>query len=696
MRYAMHILASLLLISALAAGQAVVPFETVAVSGRDLPRHAGDYGSPALAWQRTAGVTAAAGIWPHPVRPDVAVLATESALLRTDDAGQSWQALSAAVPLGRVTHVAWPLDSDQTLYAATAARGLWRSDDGGKTFARIGSTETGLADDAVAGVALDPSDLTGRTLLAWHGDAAAGISRSVDGGQSWHVISEGYHVHKLLPGRLGSPAVHMAGAAADNPYVQGLYYSQAPGRYWNELAHDVLVTDAAMDLTGEVAWFSSPDAGAYRISHNGGLVEAVSPAGAASLDSLTLTWGPTADAVRVLAYDARRLGLVSWSDEPTEATAQAAGLPTGPFIREGARLRANANGTVLWLLANGELYRGTVAAAGPLAVRHARVEPAEFALAQASYADAGSEIHRRLPALSGTARLAPHAPALLAAFDRRDRAWQPVELTVRAEVAGSPAVVTVDLSRLGLSARTPLLDDGQHDDGAAGDGLWATRFTVDPRRIESINGDWRGPWPGAVGLTVSAMDAEGRLAGQVAVLALRDRPGAVIFWNEEEGDRRVRDAVGAVGSAIEEEGGFQSRRCLRIDAPTTGWALPFGNAWRSVNVTGWHAMSFRLRADRPDAPPLRVHLRDNPAYVPPTTTAGLDLAAVGLTTLPAEYRRVVVPLAELLAGAPDFQTARLGWVVFSGPGGEPARYWIDDIRLYPDAESLARDLAGEP
>jgi hypothetical protein len=56
-----------------------------------------------------------------------------------------------------------------------------------------------------------------------------------------------------------------------------------------------------------------------------------------------------------------------------------------------------------------------------------------------------------------------------------------------------------------------------------------------------------------------------------------------------------------------------------------------------------------------------------------------------------EWRRVVVPLAPLLARAPEFQSRLLSTIVFRGRSGEPRTDWLGDPCFFPTAESLEDD-----
>jgi photosystem II stability/assembly factor-like uncharacterized protein len=114
----------------------------------------------------------------NPQNPAIVYIGTpggENGVLRSTDGGTSWQPASSGLPWERakdrihvgITALAIDPVHPQTLYAATAWRGVFRSTDSGKSWHPF---NTGLADRAVAALALDA---TGRRLYA--GTAGGGV-----------------------------------------------------------------------------------------------------------------------------------------------------------------------------------------------------------------------------------------------------------------------------------------------------------------------------------------------------------------------------------------------------------------------------------------------------------------------------------------------------------------------------------------
>jgi hypothetical protein len=111
---------------------------------------------------------------------------------------------------GRVSRVAGVPGDDLTYYAATAAGGVWKSVNGGRTWEPIFDDQP---ISSIGSIAVAPSDPN----VVWVGSGEAnirgnvaegnGIYRSTDGGETWeHVWS--------AEGQIGTMAVH-----PDNPDI---------------------------------------------------------------------------------------------------------------------------------------------------------------------------------------------------------------------------------------------------------------------------------------------------------------------------------------------------------------------------------------------------------------------------------------------------------------------------------------------
>jgi photosystem II stability/assembly factor-like uncharacterized protein len=119
-----------------------------------------------------------------------------SSFFQSDDSGATWTPLSRQVPFA-LNALAVDSSTGGRLYA-TAAEGVFRSDDGGRTWAaKVG----GLVTSAVTGLAAD-SELPS-TLYAVDADGV--LSRSPDGGSSWLYLRGGVQPPlAVVPTRAGT------------------------------------------------------------------------------------------------------------------------------------------------------------------------------------------------------------------------------------------------------------------------------------------------------------------------------------------------------------------------------------------------------------------------------------------------------------------------------------------------------------
>jgi photosystem II stability/assembly factor-like uncharacterized protein len=107
-------------------------------------------------------------------------VAGHGVLKKSDGGGATWDDVDpAGLPSKDVHGFALDPDDEQTIYAAIAGEGLYRSGDGGASFEEVSS---GVG-PAVYGLAVTPS---GRVLAA----DQRGVSASDDGGTTWEVLLE--------------------------------------------------------------------------------------------------------------------------------------------------------------------------------------------------------------------------------------------------------------------------------------------------------------------------------------------------------------------------------------------------------------------------------------------------------------------------------------------------------------------------
>lgn len=170
----------------------------------------------------------------------VAWAAGHNVLSESPDGGRAW---STVRPTGLPSldlhgFAVDPRDGD-TLYAAAAGEGLYRSTDNGRTFSVV-SREVG---PNVFGLAVTP---TGRILAA---DPRIGVYASEDGGRTWTVV---------LRGPALGVAVNPARPGTVLATASGIFLSRDGGSRW----HRVLAVEGGV---GPVTWAPGDPRTAYAI-----------------------------------------------------------------------------------------------------------------------------------------------------------------------------------------------------------------------------------------------------------------------------------------------------------------------------------------------------------------------------------------------------------------------------------------------
>ena len=649
-----------------------------------------------VTWARRRDLKGVAAVFPHPAVPSRAALVTDQGLLLSDDAGKTFEPAGAAAPerLGRITHVAYRPDRAETFYLATSDRGVWVTEDAGKTFRQIGSKRLGLAFDAVERVIVWPDDPHFRTLYVFHGRAGEGISRSFNGGRTWGVVSRGYHVRWAFPTIVGwgdTVRIFVIASAKARPEMETAFSCSALDDLWSESFRDIVYNDGAMAFSRKHIYVATADRGLYRVSPAG--AERVGPPGVAGFASVGVTWGPRADKELVYAYEPRKLGLLVSMDGMRTCTAHSRGLYVGPFVRQGAHIRATASGGRFFAVVNGSLYTGFVRTRG-LSVTQASVAPAVFTYRRTDHEKALAAFHEELREFRRRPSAAAAARALLARHAEVRKTFQggALRITARAfALRDKPKSVTVDLSGLQGPPDQPMCDDGKHDDGDANDGVYGARFHIDPRNLR----DPRSRQPLATGrhaLSIKAEGQDGSIGGAVAVLSTYDRPERLVLWSDGPNPLRKEAGDVEIPKQPHRDEAFYANGCMKLDTGDKPWAAAFDSGRQPTNIAGYYALSFWVRTDR--GRELNVQLCDAPEFDLPTTAGPTAVVAGKLVEggkLADEYRRVVIPLGPLLTKAPGFRVTRLGQVIFSGDAEPPATFWIDKLVLHVNAESVENE-----
>jgi hypothetical protein len=651
-----------------------------------------------LVWRADARIKGARLIVPHSFLPSRALLATTSGLFLTDDAGQEWKPLAAGAPdkVGVTVCAAFAPNEPDRFYIATAGKGIWATTDGGKTFAQVGSAAKGMASDQVQALYVYPFDPLFRTLLALHGEAAPGLSRTIDDGKTWQVLSPAYHAKAILfnrPEDSRDRVVYLSAARKDRPEVYSLWASPTLGDVWTEVAADVLAVDGVVSgLPKGGAFWATQFGGLLSIVRQGANVERLGPTDVDRWASIGVTGGAGPKSEVLFAYEPTKLGLVISEDGFRTGSSQNQGLFVGPFVREGAHIRVNANGTVFYAVINQALYTGRLAGS-KCQIHEVLAQPPMLNVSSTSYVNVMKEVYETIREFPKTHQAGVDAVKLTAFIRERKKDFPlcPVQVTARVRVEnGKPEHVTGDFSLLGCPASQELFDDGQHGDGAPGDGLYGATAILNLRNY--TQGHHGGPLPsnGPVGLPVTAQWGQDQSDIRTGIIGIFRRPQGFTYWDEWGSE--LLDPEGTVkGEIVKDQKPKQGQHCIKLTVGTEKWLAPWTHHYSRYDLSGYYALVFWVRTDDGAQSDLWVSLRTNPDEVLPTcspSVAILKEKCIDGGALSAEWRRVVIPLQRFYREKSTFEPSAFGGVVFGGPAGPARTYFIDDIRFIAEPAEL--------
>ena len=240
--------------------------------------------APAVNWapvgpSNTGGRTTALAV--HPANPDIVYIgAAGGGVWRSNDAGQTWSAQWHNQPILNIGALAIDPKSPDTVYCGTgeangsadsyAGVGLFRTQDGGQTWALLASSSAANIPRRIGVIAIDPFDsqhliLGGVTHDA--GDAAA-LFTSHDGGQTWvrqgFISPNNYWCHSVV---FHPSAQGVVFATIDeNGSKNGIWRSQDGGNSWQQLTKG-LPDPSSMARTSLACAPSKPDT-MYAIAAN--------------------------------------------------------------------------------------------------------------------------------------------------------------------------------------------------------------------------------------------------------------------------------------------------------------------------------------------------------------------------------------------------------------------------------------------
>ena len=160
----------------------------------------------------------------------------ESGTAFSKTSSSSWFCLGPANLSGRIVSIDFHPGDPAIVYAGAASGGLWKSTDGGETWATTTDQLPSLAVGAVKVLPWDPDVIligTGEGAFAFPGLFGVGVLRSTDAGATWDTTSlsyplgsiHGFHVMEANP----LTGTILAGA------TDGLWRSTDDGRTWAQV-----------------------------------------------------------------------------------------------------------------------------------------------------------------------------------------------------------------------------------------------------------------------------------------------------------------------------------------------------------------------------------------------------------------------------------------------------------------------------
>jgi uncharacterized protein (TIGR03437 family) len=160
-----------------------------------------------------------------------------SGVFKSTDAGVTWQQMGQNFVRGFTLRVVLHPTDPQTLFIARDS-GIWRTSDGGNTWAKLLSSNSGSIND----VAVDANNplLVFATLADPAGAQTNGVYRSLDGGSTWNLIQAlpfGGGVGRMTLAKTPANSQVVCVLVANiNDTLNGLYRSDDSGATWRSLA----------------------------------------------------------------------------------------------------------------------------------------------------------------------------------------------------------------------------------------------------------------------------------------------------------------------------------------------------------------------------------------------------------------------------------------------------------------------------
>jgi photosystem II stability/assembly factor-like uncharacterized protein len=185
--------------------------------------------------------------WPHREPSARALLVERSrvaASLAPLAGTAQWELVGPTNVGGRMTSVCCPSKKPNTIWAGAAGGGVWKSDDGGQHWRGLWHSQPTLN---IGSLAVDPTNPsivycgTGEANLSADSYPGLGIFRSIDGGESWHILAPADATG--IPARIGClvvdpfDATHicLGGVTHTADGSDGMFVSRDSGVSWGRL-----------------------------------------------------------------------------------------------------------------------------------------------------------------------------------------------------------------------------------------------------------------------------------------------------------------------------------------------------------------------------------------------------------------------------------------------------------------------------
>ncbi len=572
-------------------------------------------------------------------------------LFKSTDMGNSWAAVEGDVACLKEPFAIAVSPDGKAVFAASATpkSGLWRSADGGKSWAKCGDAATGMASDDVEWITVYEKDP--KLVLVGH-RAGKAVSVSADGGDTWAAKAVGAETNAQLPFFVTDTRWLLA-SRKDG----AMFTIDDSGQTWAKATGNVGIFPGPLPViqTGDYLFSSvhhgtnkSTDGGktwAYTMERHARVIGALGPLlvredreGIYGRDARVMTvmlssdfgnsWQDVTCALLDLIPEARR-SLVVIENK------------VDPFahVRFATAWAATPDGQLGFLgLGKAGLYRGRL-----------------------MWTKGG-------PILGGE-RLSP--PAIL----EGDTKTAGTIVVTAAAKFGNLKRVVADLSAIGGSD-VELLDDGQHGDGPAGDRVYGASFHLA-----------KGVTAGPKALGLIAEDDAGRFSSLVVQLKVASIAEKKTVW---DGDKFAHGLGWAAPQTPlvyvkpQTDEAKSGKVAIEFHGDGAGW---MGGGWNwhgwypensGTDITAFRNLSFWLKVlgDSPGGLSFKLNNSTNRK-----TTRDASVGEYCPDFADGQWHEIVIPLADIYGDKTEFDPRKAWELDFDSwePKQRKFSVYIDDI-----------------